>query len=140
MSTDHNTTTVASQSLVATLLWGALVAAFSAAAWLIWLSWADDQPDLATWQVTGVVLTLLAGVTVGVWRTGPVSAWALTTVPFAAFGAYSVFGSDPLGPIGAAVWVGLVVMGVAALTALVLAARFAGQWMRGGRNGGRRPR
>ena len=139
MSPDQDATTVPPQPLAVTLLWGALVAAFSAAAWLIWLSWADDQPDLATWQIAGVVLTLLAGVTVGVWRTGPVSAWALTTAPFAAFGAYSIFGSDPLGPVGAAVWVGLVVMGVAALTGLVLAARLAVQWVRDGRNGVRPP-
>lgn len=97
MSPDQDTITSPSPSLAATLLCGSLVAALSAAAWLIWLSWADDQADLATWQIAGVVLTLLAAVAVGVWRIGPVSAWALTTIPCAAFGAYSIFGSDPLG-------------------------------------------
>ena len=113
----------APRSRAAAGLWTALVAGLSAAAWWVWLSWADDRPELATWQVAGVVLTLLGAVVVGVLRLGPARAWLLTTVPFAALGAWSLVGSDPLGAIGAVVWVGLVVTGVSALVALVLGVR-----------------
>lgn len=102
----------APRSAVATVGWAALVLALSAIAWLAWLSYADDQAELTPWQITGVVLTLLAGVVIGVLRLGVLSAWALTIVPFAGFGAYSIFGSDPLGPIGAGVWIIVVVLGV----------------------------
>jgi len=79
-----------------TALWAALVAGLSATAWLAWLSWAVDRPELATWQVVGVVATLIGDVAVGVARLGPFVTWALVALPFAALGARSIFVSDPL--------------------------------------------
>jgi hypothetical protein len=108
--------------LAVTALWVALVAGLSATAWLAWLSWAVDRPELATWQVVGVVVTLIGAVVVGVARLGPFVTWALVALPFAALGARSIFVSDPLGPIGAAVWVVVVVVGVSVLTAVVTVA------------------
>ncbi|MBC3763585.1 hypothetical protein ACUN7V_16300 [Quadrisphaera oryzae] len=105
----------------------------SAAAWLVWLSWADDEPTLAAWQVLGVIATLMCAVVVGVPRVGALRAWALTVVPFAAFGAYSLIGSDPLGAIGAVVWIGLVVVGVSAMVGLVVGVRAVVTSRRSGR-------
>ena len=126
--TDEHRTAPPSGWTTTTARWAALVLVLSAAAWVVWLSWAVDRPALAPWQVGGAVATLLGAVVVGAARLGALATWGLVAVPFAAAGAWAVWGSDPLGPVGAVVWAVCVVLGVGALTALVTAARAGLRW------------